>query len=116
VKDDLRKSAKWHLDQLKAKDYVGESVMPILEAYIADHPADDNKPITREWLREIGFVDVESHIGLGYDDDMQKGDFCVWDFNDQCWFITGLDGVGYELKTRRQIRLLLEVFRERTND
>lgn len=77
--------------------------------------SDENEPITREWLRSVGFVDVDSHIGPGYDDDMQKGGFGVWDFNEQCWFIIGLDGVGYELTTRRQILLLLEVFKEAVN-
>lgn len=110
--NDLRKMAKWCIDKLDEAGWVGANCKPIIEAYLEEHPADDNKPITRKWLRKIGFVDTKSHIGPEYDNDMQKGVVRVWNFNDQYWLLTKLDSVGCELRTRRQMRLLLEVFKE----
>lgn len=43
-------------------------VLLLADAYLAEHPEDDDEPTTEEWLRESGFVNYEgwpsSKIGL----------------------------------------------------
>lgn len=62
MSDELRAAA----ERLRAEDYTGTPVifkMPqrkandarqIVNAYLAEHPADDDVPVTEEWLNSLG--------------------------------------------------------------
>lgn len=37
----------------------------IAAAYLADHPADDAEPVTKEWLLSVGFDDRRNGVSMG---------------------------------------------------
>lgn len=41
-----------------------EDTIDLAEAYLAEHPADENEPITIEWLMEIGLCDHRCVLDL----------------------------------------------------
>lgn len=44
-------------------DEHGNAMLAVCEAYLAEHPADDDEPCTDDWLRSLGFSN-ESMNGL----------------------------------------------------
>jgi hypothetical protein len=60
-----------------------------LAAYLAEHPADDNEPVTRDWLIALGFhsvfrtlrldVNGRTRIEMWCDDNGKAGCICVND-------------------------------------
>jgi hypothetical protein len=73
--------------------------------------ADDQLPITEEWLKSVGFKAVESDMGPTYGDHMEKGMINIWEFNDTGkWLFSPADHI--EMATRRELRLLAELLKE----
>lgn len=69
----------------------------------AANPADDEEPITTDWLRSVGFHPVPSDMGLGYSDHMQLGRLNIWEFNDTGeWLFRDYDQLS--LRSRGDVR------------
>lgn len=68
-------------------------------------------PITREWLRSLGFERCKDDLypnSEGNDNERWRfngGCLRLWPFNGKCWLIHGCD--GFDIKTRGQINDLL---------
>ena len=73
--------------------------------FLAEHPADDELPVTREWLQSIGSKSVPSFLGDNYDDHEELHGLNFWEFNDDHWLFSEAD--RYPIRTRRQFRQLL---------
>jgi hypothetical protein len=70
---------------------------------------DDAEPITKEWLLSVGFSEVPSDMGPNYADHLQIEWLNVWEFNGTGeWLFNPYDRI--EMRTRRQIRLLAELY------
>lgn len=55
--------ADWdYMDGIYASDKQLEDRRLIAKAYLAEHPADNDEPITDSWLRKIGFQDMETGL------------------------------------------------------
>jgi hypothetical protein len=87
--------------------------LEVCRAYLAEHPADDDEPVTEDWLREIGFT---GDMGMGQF--RLDSDFHIQAWETQTWSIETKDtsgqyyGCRHELdigqpKTRRDVRNLL---------
>ena len=77
-------------------------------AWLAEHPADSDVAITEDWLRRVGFAEVESDLGPRYSNHFEivvplKGAFNIWTSYDE-WLISGFD--SFPFKTRGDLRLL----------
>jgi hypothetical protein len=78
---------------------------------------DDNEPITREWLSQVGFKPVESDMGPHYNEhyDFDHRTINIWEFNDTgVWLLNDCDRI--ELKTRRHVRMLAELLNARLEE
>lgn len=65
----------------------------------------DDKPITSEWLREMGFLPVPSDLGPQYRDHMEKDGLNIWEFNDSGeWLFNDYDSIS--MKTRGRLRMI----------
>lgn len=75
-------------------------------AYLAEHPADENEPVTEEWLRAVGFGDngynyAGCHLRLG------GLEYATGDTNGfSPWFYCGVLITDGGLKTRGHVRRL----------
>lgn len=75
----------------------------LADAYLAEHPPDDDQPVDEEWLREMHLM---------YDSWVVGDDECITvKFKGRDWGITFWRS---DLPTRRQVRLLLEALREKS--
>ncbi len=75
-------------------------------AYLSEHPADDELPITEEWLRSVGFCDAENDYWIW----LQATDLFIARSSENKWTIEGY-GNGETVsisapKTRGQLRRL----------
>lgn len=79
-----------------------------LNLIIADHPADDDEPITAEWLESVGFVYHDLGSDSPYEWYQHPSRLILWDFNEEYWICNQLDqgSVRMDFKTRGQVRLL----------
>ena len=79
----------------------------LANAYLADlatREAEEREraiPIDEEWLQSLGFAFIRSHIGPEYGDDMQLDRLEIWDYNGECWLMTGAE--WFEMTTRGHI-------------
>ena len=55
--DELRAAAELCINKMNEYGYLPGSFVdeciPVLQAYLAEHPADDDEPVTEEWLLSI---------------------------------------------------------------
>lgn len=54
--------------QSSPRTYLGDMELIVI-AYLAQHPADDDEPIDEEFLRSVGFVDIDKNT-LQFDRDL----------------------------------------------
>lgn len=74
-------SCEWKDNETPRHDLV----MKLAHAYLAEHPLDDQEPVTEEWLRNVGFEDGNlSFYELG------EASVCQWEGR---WFFY-IDGCG----------------------
>ena len=98
-------------------DYTADKAA-IINAYLAEHPVDDDEAIDEEWLRSVGFVLIEEpeevpdgryrHTGTWLD---------VWDMNGDGWIVNAFDQAGIKpnmFTTRGQLRRLIASLTEPT--
>lgn len=58
---------KWHNNEAFATcdmEYCFDDVYALAHAYAAEHPRDDDEPLTDEWFRSVGAVDIKWPTGL----------------------------------------------------
>lgn len=72
-------------------------------AYLADHPADEDEPITDAWLREIGFADGRMSSDLTLSPIVRGRTAAGCEY----WIVRSYP-LPYVPKTRGQIRKLLD--------
>jgi hypothetical protein len=78
-------------------DYRADCIA-IRDAYFAEHPADDDEPVTEDWLTQTLHRSFDSSFAIG-------GLSLYQSLGD--WILVDVHGREYaEMKTRRQVRLL----------
>jgi hypothetical protein len=74
-------------------------------AYLAEHPADDDEPITREWLVDLGWTVRERDVWMAYPSHLSQS--LAIDGNGRVYL--ALMTLGKPVKTRRDLRRLTNV-------
>ena len=83
----------------------------VANAYLAEHPADEDEPIDEDWLRSIGFhVNTGDDYYLWINSPNQDFDIQYWDDWEEFRFATSKSDydVPVSIKTRGQLRDLLK--------
>lgn len=83
---------------------VDHDAMAVARGYLAEHPADSDEPISRNWLLSVGFKAVPSDMGSTYHDHYQLNLLNLWQFNGGPWLVNGADWM--EFTTRGSVRRL----------
>lgn len=91
-------SPRWSQDE--------QNLWTLAQAYLAEHPADENEPITEEWLRSAGFIwqstdTYELHSGAFGNDYLRYTKIA---FRAGLWYANGLGCA--DCKTRGDVRRL----------
>ena len=69
----------WEWDEEK----IGEDDAALARAFLAEHPADEDEPVTDEWLKVVGGEWNEHQFAFGF---MFDGTNCMWvRVNGQMW-------------------------------
>ncbi len=83
-----------------------EDTRTLAEAYLAEHPADDELEITDDWLRSVGFVDIDEHGSGMLLQVTDEGPEVSIGYRGQ-WLVGGDElSEAAQPKTRGQLRLL----------
>ncbi len=67
-----------YLDSLSSPCFSRDKSI-LSDAYLSEHPVDDDKPVDQEWLRNVGFI----HVGKYGPTSMALSSLSVWKGNDQ---------------------------------
>ena len=79
-----------------------EKVYWVSQAYLAEHPADDDEPVTEEWLLSVGFVHDATHVVLRNWGPQRNGN--IQAYPNGKWWLNGTAMI--QMKTRGQVRRL----------
>ena len=67
-----------------------------------------SKPITRKWLKSVGFCPVPSDMGPSYSDHYEKGVMNIWEFNGTGdWLYSPADTIT--MRTSKHVKMLAEL-------
>jgi hypothetical protein len=75
---------------------------------------DNNKLITENWLISIGFVHVESDLGIEYQDHLEKDGLNLWEYSIGIWLFNDADWM--KLYTRGDVRSLCKLAKVATDE
>ena len=101
---DLRAAAELVRSKPTISNKYDNAASKLARAWLAEHPTDDDDPITPEWLLSVGFKAVPSDMGSTYHDHYQLDLLNLWQFNGGPWLVNGADWM--EFKTRVDVRRL----------
>lgn len=110
MSDELKAAAieileRWEASSGSPVGILATNALKLADAYLCEHPADDDEPVTEEWLLSVGFVKGGSpqarNIYCGYltIDDIASGEASICNWNDRV-------AIERSIETRRDVRLL----------